>query len=165
MKALVRMGNTSAFMAGMPMPARRNSAPRTSKGNADETVSRKRQSHLEATKKRITITLESKRLYYASDDDFLLDLKEFNSRNSQCDGDKKHVTELESGKYFMSVGRANVRLRFCTSCCDRNKAGKELDQYFVNTEHISQTRTTLCKGCLGRMLRQEKQKWSEQNDT
>lgn len=58
--------------------------------------------------------------------------------------------------YFTSVGYANARLRFCTSCLDVNKK-LPLDLYFINQTQRSVERTILCLGCLGSMLRRYKE--------
>ena len=56
------------------------------------------------------------------------------------------------GWNFVSVGHANVKLKFCTLCNDVNKTNKR-ELYYVNNKEISQTRTVLCRGCMGNKIK------------
>ena len=94
------------------------------------------------------------RYYFPNDDDFNTALRTFNSssqhRKTTTDN-RIPSTEQRKRSYFTSVGHANVRLKMCCMCHDGGKSvGK--DVYFVDTLDISQRRTVLCYGCLGRKL-------------
>lgn len=79
-------------------------------------------------------------------------LSDFNNASFQtaCKQIKDNC-QISNRHNFECTGLANVRLKFCTRCCDRAKNHK-LERYYIDVNQQAHYRTILCYGCMGMYL-------------
>ena len=94
--------------------------------------------------------VNGERYYFPSETEFELRLKAYNEKDSTKNG----TSDTSVCSRFQCVGSVNVNMCLCSRCGDAKKEYK-LERYYVDVLEKAHMRTTLCHGCMGKMLMDE----------
>jgi len=92
------------------------------------------------------------RFYHTDQRHFSDILNAFNNSPNQTVCELIRKNQLENKRhFFVCIGLANVRMRFCTRCADEAKY-HDLERYYVDNNEHARHRTIFCQGCMGMCL-------------
>ena len=111
-----------------------------------------RRSSKEEIDSNIVIDVNAQRFYYKNQEAFNRLLNIYNNTKT-----KKLDKSDSTGRSFECAGKVNVIMKMCTRCRDAGKKRSSKDKYYIDKSEVAQSRTILCRGCIGSDLRKIEQ--------